>query len=225
MVMLVLILFIAFVLILGYVLIFRDVKTLRLKLDFANLYRNTFVQFSNRYFESDFGLPKAKNVDNELYHWLTKKSVQMQADLGGLGIIEYHAPFRTHIIRNYEVIVNSLPKYRDELIQQSDVNSCDDVLLRHIGNIENKIEILEKQLKSPLTWLQKGIRALIALPIYLLLWFGIITDKSASKIIQNTIFKIITGIFALVTFISCVVTIIQGKDATIQFIQNLFGRN
>jgi hypothetical protein len=84
------------------------------------------------------------------------------------------------------------------------------------------LESIKKKLKNPIAWFKEGFQEIISLPIYLLNWFGILSDTTVSKVTTNVIFKILAGIAGLVTFISGIVTIIQGKDQTISFIRQLF---
>ncbi len=55
-------------------------------------------------------------------------------------------------------------------------------------------------------------------------WVGIFSSKTVDKIMANTLYKIFTGIIALVTFLSGIVTIIQGKEQTLELIHKIFGK-
>lgn len=210
---------------LGFVLTHREVNKLNSQFDFTNEFRNKFVELSNKYYENYDTYSRSGEVDNELYHWLTKNSIRMQGELGRYGIIEYIGPFRSYVVKHYEVILNTLPKYREGKVQEFDANTCDDTLIRYLGLLEESINKANKKIKNPFIWFQKGIRTLLSFPIYLLNWFGIINENSLSKITGNILFKIFTGIIALVAFISSIVTIIQGRADTLKFIKELFEKN
>ncbi len=160
-------------------------------------------------------------IDHEKYVWLTKNSNKAQNILGQMGIVEYMAPFQRYVVSNYQVVLNTLPKFREH-IQDADIHLVDDALLRYIGIEEERYKILHKQFKNPIIWLQQGFKEFFSLPIYIINWFGIIPDRVVGRITSNIIFKVLAGIAGLVTFISGIVTIIQGKEQTIDFLKHLF---
>lgn len=163
-------------------------------------------------------------IDPEKYVWLTKNANKMQVMLGQTGLMEYVGPFQRYKVSGYSIVLNTLPKFRDKSITEFDVNSVDDCLLRYIGIAEELKSEKQKQLKNPILWLKQGFKELFALPIYVVNWFGIIPDRAVGKITSNLFFNILVGIGAFVTFISGLVTIIQGKEQTIGFIKEVFGK-
>ncbi|MCR5860967.1 hypothetical protein LRS05_01870 [Flavobacterium sp. J372] len=107
-------------------------------LEFAIEFKNRFVTLANKYFKSYDSWSREGEVDYEQYTWLTKNVDQMQYDLGRIGIIDYVAPFTRYHIPRYQVLVNTLPKFRERL-QNVEVNIADDCLARHIGISESII--------------------------------------------------------------------------------------
>ena len=81
---------------------------------------------------------------------------------------------------------------------------------------------IKRKLKNPIIWFKEGFQEIISLPLYILNWFGILSDTGVSKVTTNVIFKFLAGIGGLVAFASGVVTIIQGKEQTIAFFKQLF---
>jgi hypothetical protein len=53
-------------------------------------------------------------------------------------------------------------------------------------------------------------------------WFGIIGDRVTSRIMGSLFYKVVAGIGGLVTFISGIVTIVQGKEHTLAIINSIF---
>jgi hypothetical protein len=215
---------ILFVFLLGLVKVFKHHNHLLNNFDFAYEYRNKFVEFSNKYFENSNIWGKGGNLDNELYIWLTKNISKIQNNLGIFGIMDYVAPFQIYHVPNYQIIVNTIPKFRAGNVQSFDVNSVDDCLLRYIGHTEERIKCSRKNLRNPLVWFRNGFQEVISLPLFVLNWFGIFSRRTVDSVMESTIFKVITGIIALVTFISGIVTIIQGKEQTIDFIKKILGK-
>lgn len=146
----------------------------------------------------------------------------MQGILGQSGIIHYVASYQKYEVPNYQLLLNTLPKFRDKFLHESEINMVDDALLRKYGILEEVGESKLKELKNPLVWFKQGFKELFSLPFYIINWFGIISDKKLGKITSNIVFNILVGIGGLITFLSGIVTIIQGKESIIQFFKTLF---
>lgn len=193
------------------------------KLEFANEFRNHFVNLANQYLQSYETWSKQGEVNNNDYNWLTKNVDQMQSNLGVIGIINYVAPFGRFHSSNYQVLINTIPKFREKVLQ-TEINMSDDCLTRYIG-INEKIVINDKkELKNPFLWFKEGINFLLILPFNILKWFGLLNSKIVRQIANNFIYKIITGLIALITLISGLVTIIQGKEDTLKFLKEILGK-
>lgn len=210
-----------FILVVGLITIIRRYKNFIDRHNFAADYRGKLIQLANKYFKNYDSWNRQGDLDGDLYMWLTKNVNKIQDDLGGLGTMHYVAPFQIYQIRNYQIIINTLPKFRTGQIENFDIHSSDDCLLRYIGVLEKVLESIKKKLKNPIAWFKEGFQEIISLPIYILNWFGILSDTAVSKVTTNVTFKILAGIAGLVTFLSGIVTIIQGKDQTISFIRQL----
>lgn len=193
------------------------------KMGFVSEYRAKFNKFTERYFETYDRWNRSGNLDGELYIWLTMNVNKIQKYLGSQGVMEYIAPFQTYKISNYQIITNTIPKFRDNSVTDFDVNSVDDCLLRYIGYLEGIINQNMENLKNPIIWFREGFREILSIPIFILNWFGIISSRNVSSIKDSFIFIVIAGLISLITLISSIVTIIVGKDQTIEFIYRFLG--
>lgn len=199
----------------GGIITFRSIISLQNERQFIFEYRNKFVELANLYHQH-------KPLDSELYRWLILKSVKAQNTLGHLGKIYYTGTYyRPMHIPNYEMISNTIPQIRTGAIQDNELFTCEDLMMRFIGRQEDLIEQAKKDLKNPLRSFQLGIQFYLAFPIHLLNWFGIISVRAVNLALSNWFFKLISGILGLVTFISGVVTIIVGWDESINLIKKL----
>jgi hypothetical protein len=188
-------------------------------------YREKFIDFANKYFEShNKFLGRDGSFDGESYTWLTKNVNKVQDTLGHSGTIEYIASYQRYRISNYQIVINTIPKFRDGTVEIFDINSTDDCLLRYLGQLDGIIEISKKNLKNPVIWFKIGVQEILSIPFFILNWFGIFSNRTINKIIGGTFYKIITGVIALVTLVSGSVTIIVGKEQTIEYINNLLGK-
>ncbi|MGM8363469.1 hypothetical protein ACSV4D_16265 [Flavobacterium sp. ARAG 55.4] len=194
------------------------------KYNFANEFRNRFISLANAYGATYDRWDRKGNVDQEQYIWLTKNVNTMQSDLGYIGTLHYVAAFQRYTINNYQILINTIPKFRNGQVEDFDINSSDDCLVRYIGFVEEVLDDDSKDLKNPVIWFKEGVHEIMSLPLFIFSWFGIISNKSVSKFMANAFYKFITGIIALVTLISGIVTIIQGKEATIEMINKLLNK-
>lgn len=208
------------IIVIGGVVNYRSYLRYTADLNFIIDYRNQFQEFSDSYFTNELHFMNTE-LFGEKYIWLTKHVNKVQMLLGGSGVINYIGPFQSYQVKNYQVLINTLPKYRDGTIKQFDAFSADDSLLRYIGILEDAIEKTKKRLKNPFKLFGDGIHEIISFPIYLLNWFGLLQDRSTKKIVSNSIYLFFTGFVSLITLISGVVTIIQGKEKTIEFFDRI----
>jgi hypothetical protein len=210
------------VFIIGLVQVYNRHYRVVKKIDFAEEYRNKFIDFANKYFETYHRYSRSGDFDRELYVWLTMNVSKIQSNLGMFGIMDYIAPFQTHRFPNYQIVVNTLPKFRDGTVKEFDVNIVDDCLLRYIGYLDEYCLETQMNLKNPIIWFREGFREVLSIPIFILNWFGIISNKTVNSIKDSLIYKVLSGLIALVTIISGLVTIVVGYDQTLKFINRLF---
>jgi len=141
--------------------------------------------------------------------------------IGTFGVMSYKPTFQNYMIHNYNIIINTIPKFREGPIESFDVNSVDDCLLRYLGHLEELSIDTQRNLRNPIIWFREGFKEIISIPIFLLNWFGIISNKRLSSIKASVFYKIITGLIAFVTLVSGIVTIVVGYDQTIEFIKRI----
>lgn len=200
------------IMIIGFVNIFFDYLKSTKKAKFAIEYLTKFQQFEKS---------RNTNFDGETYYWLTHRVSKIQSQLGSYGVMDYQPPFGNYIHKNYQIIINALPEMRNGTADSSMINACEDVLIRYIGFLDDIIEISKNQLKNPFKWLQKGVQSIISFPFLVFYWLGLISLSYVNKIINNYIFKLISGFIALLGIIASIITIILGWEKFINLIQNL----
>lgn len=212
------------VFIIGFVQVYNRHSRVVKKIDFAGEYRTKFIDFSNKYFETYDRWSRAGDFDGQLYVWLTMNVSKIQGNLGTFGIMDYIAPFQTYRVSNYQIVINTIPKFRDGTAKDFDVNSVDDCLLRYIGYLEEYSQDTQKNLKNPIVWFREGFREVLSIPIFILNWFGIISNRTVNSIKDSFIYKVLSGLIALVTLVSGLVTIVVGYDQTLEFVNRLLGK-
>lgn len=193
------------------------------KINFAREYRNKFIEFANKYFETHEPWIRSGDIDSELYVWLTMNVSKIQSYVGSFGIMSYRPAFQNYIINEYKIIVNTIPKFREGQIESTDAGSVDDCLLRYIGHLEEYQKNTNQNLRNPIIWFREGFREILSIPIFILGWFGIISNRTLNSIKSSLIYKVISGLIALVTLVSGIVTIIVGYDQASKFISKILG--
>lgn len=209
--------------VIGFVQVYSRHNRIVKKIDFAGEYRNKFFEFSNKYFKTHDRWSRSGDLDGELYVWLTMNVSKIQNYVGSFGVMSYKPAFQNYMINNYQIIINTIPKFREGQVESFDVGSVDDCLLRYIGYLEEYQKDTLRNLKNPIIWFREGFREILSIPIFILSWFGIISNRTLNSIKDSLIYKVVSGLFALVTLISGIVTIIVGYDQTLKFINKILG--
>jgi hypothetical protein len=212
------------VFIIGFIQVYNRHSKVVKKIDFAGEYRNKFFEFAKKYIQTYDRDSRSGDLDGKLYVWLTMNVSKIQGSLGTFGVIDYIAPIQTIIVPNYQIVMNTIPKFRNCTIQEFDVNSVDDCLLRYIGYLEEFSKETLKNLRNPIVWFREGFREILSVPIFILSWFGIISNWTVNSIKDSLIYKVIAGLIALVALVSGLVTIVVGYEQTLEFINRLFGK-
>ena len=168
--------------------------------------------------------------DTESYAWLTQKSTIMQRQLGSSGILAaYKPPFANFQYTNYPILLNMLPELRNALADSFALErlanqysaTLQEVMIRHLGEVE-EVEMEQRSLlRNPFVWLREGVRAVLSGPLYLLQWFGILSESATNRLIGNFLFRFLSSFTVLIGFIGSVVSIVVGWDQFIGMIGRL----
>ena len=209
--------------VIGFVQVFNRQKNVVNKLNFAGEYRKKFIEFVNKYFKNRDRWSRSGDLDGELYVWLTKNVSKIQNYVGSFGIMSYKPAYQNYIINHYQIITNTIPKFREGQVESFDVGSVDDCLLRYIGHLEEYQKETFRNLKNPIIWFREGFREILSIPIFILSWFGIISNRTLNTIKDSLIYKVLSGLIALITLVSGIVTIIVGYEQTLNFMNKVLG--
>lgn len=201
------------VFIIGLIEILTLFKKYFVKAEFLREYRNNFVDFVNKFSQGGYA---GKTIDQELYNWLALNASKAQRIAGTIAKGHYTAPFRAYTVSNYEFIINTIPKFRAEAhLHETEITFIDDILMMAIGEYQEDVDHYRKEIKNPFKWFKYGIRFIMKLPIQILSWFGVISERTFIKITASSIFKFFAGVAALIGFVSAIVGLITGWDAFI----------
>lgn len=191
------------------------------KIAFLKEYRSKFIQLANSVkFESLFGV--IDKLDSHNYTWLTLNALKIQTSIGMLGLIDYMPSFQNYVISNYQVIVNTIPKFRNNNIMRNDITMVDDTIIRSIGFFQEVFDRTENDSKNPFKWFQAGFKYILSLPLKLLVLFGLVSEERIDSIIGSSIYKFISGLVGLISFLSAIVTITTGWKPFVGIIKRIF---
>ncbi|OGU10272.1 MAG: hypothetical protein A2075_21740 [Geobacteraceae bacterium GWC2_58_44] len=145
----------------------------------------------------------------------------MQRQLGRTGILAaFRPPFADFQYTNYQILLNMLPELRKAFVDSYALGrlaseygaTVQETMLRHLGEIDECETNLGKEVRNPFVWLREGARTILAIPLYLLQWFGIISESITDKVTGNFIFRMLSSVAVIVGFIGSVITIVLGWE-------------
>ena len=196
------------------------------RLQYTKKYRDEFLQFCKQI--------KDGKIEDQTYYNLVHDVKRIQFELGIDGIISVYCDPETGFqTNNYAIFLNFFNELRINLtcycVLEDRINlsigTCDEALIKHIGQLETTIEYRKNKIKNPFYCFSKGISCIISLPIKFLEWCEIINKKSSDKILSSKIYKAINNIIVIINLLSAIITITTGWDGFTGIVQaclNLF---
>ena len=192
-------------------------------LDDRQVFLSEFVQLFAKYVQSNA-------QDEATYVELVRRVTRMQAEIGGHGMMALFRPaFANFAYKNYAILPNMLPDYRRyaadwALRGQADqyASSIRDALLRYSGTLDEAEPDVHRELRNPIIWFRKGMRAIVASPFALLRSLGILSATQEAGLTASAALRVGSGILALIALVAGLIQIATGWDATVVFVRGLF---
>ena len=138
-------------------------------------------------------------------------------EMGGLGTYTHFTDGR-YSYTNYPIIMNLIPEIRrhfDDMnrygnLFPEEINRyslmIDEALVRYLGTLDYRLAHSPSQWNRAI-WFLEGVQAWLASPLTLLLWFGVLSAGTVSRLTEHPAFKALAGVAGLIGFISAVFTI------------------
>ena len=191
-------------------------KGIQKRINYTYEYENHLANVANE-------LNKNHTITNALgddFQWLAENMNKMQTEVGGDGIISgFKPPYCNYYVKAFHPFLNLTSS-----IMQGEfyvIGFCANALSRHLGTLKEELEIFEHENRNPLVWLRYGIQFLIFFPLRLLMWLGLLSDTSFSRIYRSAVTKFISGMFALFGLVGTLCSTVSGWDATVIFVKRL----
>lgn len=184
-------------------------------------YREKFVMYCN-------DAVSTGNINSSNYHELMKDSNKIQRELGSDGIISMYrdqlAGFQT---RNYPIFLNFFNEFRFYLRDRALfcdrinllVGNCDEALLKHIGTLEEAINIGKKRILNPIFCFSNGISFIVSLPVKVFEWCGIINNVASSRVLESKVLFIIEKLVTIICLLSSIITIVVGWEQFVSIVE------
>ena len=180
----------------------------------------SYIQTYTRYMQS-------RGADNQAYGALIERSCRTQEVLGEVGIMaQYMAPFSRYAIPNYQIIMNAVPAMHREFglaFGGSDHGQLvGETLVRYMGWSADRIAIKQRELRNPVVWFREGVATLLLLPVWLLQSLGLLSSSGSGRFASSALFRLLTGVVALLGLLSALVTIILGWRLALEVVRRFW---
>lgn len=204
------------IVLIGFIYRATTINSLNKRREFTVSFRNSFIELVNTFFKSG-------KLSNQEYIKCIHDIDAIQEELGDDGVIA-HFIDQSHGMQghNYQLFMNIIPEMRSaERMTDNDIvmerisqliGMCDDSLLRHVGNIERKLDAERRGLFNPISCFGEGVRFIVGLPIDILSWCGLIRTSRIDSVRGSWLFKILSGIVTLIGLVGSIITIALGWD-------------
>ncbi len=180
--------------VIGHVTLRKKHRMLCSNKAFTVEYREKLYALTKKYFRTYNRLDRAGEIESRTYEWLTMNVNEMQFMMGYLGVVDYRPAYHTNYLVNYKIVVNTLPKFRDNSITEDDTSRVDDCLLRYLGSLNASIKTFNSKYLNPMECAKYGMRWIMSVPIELLGWFGLMTEGEVKKAVGSKLFRLVNGL-------------------------------
>ncbi|MFT5180186.1 MAG: hypothetical protein ACI8S3_000058 [Alphaproteobacteria bacterium] len=206
----------AVILVVGILRIFLRYLTARDQVRTARAFRERFQTFAN-----------SSGEDIAAYERLAFLAERMGNTMGQYALLDAKPPFSTHSGKGFVTVLQYIPELRRHFADLAQggyglgndgaswiYHNVDDALIRFLGSRDETGKSSARKLINPIAWFREGVERILALPFYILSWFGLIEPAGAARAEQRGSFRAIAGLAAIVTVTFIASTLIFGEEKT-----------
>ena len=190
--------------------------TARLRARTAGAFRERFQAFAN-----------SGGEDTAAYDRIAFLAEHMGSAMGVYAQIEAKPPFGNLSSKNFSTILQFIPELRRHFadIAQGGYGlgndgaswiyyTVDDALIRYIGSLDGATKTNARRLLNPIAWFMEGVERILALPFYVLSWFGLMEPANAGRTERHGFFRAISSVTAVLVVVFIASTLIFGEQRT-----------
>jgi len=85
-----------------------------------------------------------------------------------------------------------------------------EALVRYMGLSADSIRKKQQEARNPIARFREGVAAILLLPVWFLQSLGLLSDSGSARVARSALFRVLTGVFALVGLVGSVSTIVSG---------------
>ncbi len=165
--------------------------------------------------------------DTQAYERLAFLAERMANTMGAYALVDAKPPFAGHSAKHFVTVLQFIPELRRhfaDLVQGGYglgndgaiwiYHTVDDALIRFLGSRDEAGKSAAKKLINPIAWFKEGVERILALPFYILSWFGLIEATGATNAEQHAFFRAVAGLTAIVVVAFIGGTLIFGEAQT-----------
>lgn len=166
-------------------------------------------------------------ADTAAYERLAFLAERMAAAMGTHARVRGTPPFAGRSAQKYTSVLQFIPELRMHFADLDKggrgigddgaawiYHTVDDALIGYLGALDATAKAAAKRLANPIAWLAEGVERILALPVYIAGWFGLIEGRRAAEIEQRTGFRAVAGLAALVVVATVVSVLWVGEQRT-----------
>ncbi len=135
----------------------------------------------------------------------------MSGELGSAEFVTYRPAHAQYVVPSYPILTNTLANSRGGRgVHPDDVNFVDHLLISRIGVLKERYSVVASTLKNPLYDIGRGVRFLLSLPLFLLLWSGLLPARLVDSARGSLPFRLLQFMVSLILLLAGVVSIVVG---------------
>ena len=182
----------------------------------ARAFRDRFHAFAN-----------SSGEDTAAYERLTFLAERMGNTMGKYALVETKPPFAAQSAKHFVTVLQFIPELRRHFADLAQggyglgndgaswiYHNVDDALIRFLGSRDETAKSAARRLINPIAWFREGVERILALPFYIMGWFGLIEPVGAAKVEQRGSFRAAAGLIAIVAVVFIGSTLIIGEEKT-----------
>lgn len=184
----------------------------------------------NDYILTFTGYMNSRGQDSQAYGDLLERSIRIQEIIGPVGVMaHYVAPFGRYTTPNYQIVMNAVPAMHREFGEFTSGRSdhgqfLGETLVRYMGWSADQIGSKQRELRNPVVWFREGVAALLLIPVWFLASLGLMSSSRSGRLANSMLFRLLTGVLALLSLASALVTIVLGWRQALEVLRRFWVR-